>query len=72
MIGLSSGSNKRRVSFAFFEAACSAFSLRYTMLKGTLASASVVVSSDVAYILELRHSLNLKQDPFYDKLRQRG
>ncbi|CAE6948614.1 ML2 [Symbiodinium sp. CCMP2456] len=28
----------------------------YTMLKGTLASASVVVSSDVAYILELRHS----------------
>ena len=35
------------------------------MLKGTLASASVVVSSDVAYILELRHSLNLKQDIFF-------
>ena len=30
------------------------------MLKGTVASASVVVSSDVAYILELRHSLNLR------------
>lgn len=28
----------------------------YTMLKGTNASASVTVSSEVAYILELRHS----------------
>ncbi|CAE7415816.1 unnamed protein product [Symbiodinium natans] len=28
----------------------------YTMLKGTMASASVIVSSELAYILELRHS----------------
>ena len=29
------------------------------MLKGTMASASVIVSSELAYILELRHSLRL-------------
>ncbi len=39
---------------------------RYTMLKGTNASATVTVSSDLAYVLELRHShlesSNLERD----------
>ena len=64
MIGLSSCSNKSEIERGCVRILSGCLFLpldfRYTMLKGTVASASVVVSSDVAYILELRHSLNLR------------